>query len=309
MRKRRSLQAATAGQINSNIEDLTDARHRTELQRQSSHQPASMPHAHQQNRILSGKQQQVEKLQHQVRNLQHQFGLLAEDQQQRHAHASRSFSKARRSLLQDTAHSSTEALQKALAAAEQQIATQAELVSSLQLEVVKADRQLEKVTNLLESQQDHARRLEEQLDSKADSAKTRFAKLSQHLEAERRTVKTLRTKLQSLTASSESQVSRLATELEAKQGLLRGLQSTVQSAKADAESSKHQAEAASSALTGLKDAGVDLERLSAQLSRERQVRFRSARQAQHETYSISSISIAWVNSAFHHCSSQQMMNV
>lgn len=246
--------------------------------------------------MLSGKQQQIEKLQHQVRSLQHQFGLLAEDQQQQHRHAGKSFSKARRSLLQDASPGSTEALQNALAAAEQQIATQAELISRLQLEAVKGDRQLEKVTNLLESQEAHARRLEEQLDSKADFAKTRFAKLSQHLEAERRTVKTLRTELQSLTVSSESQVSRLATELEAKQGLLRGLQSTVQSAKAEAESSRNQAEAASSALTGLKGAGADLERLSAQLIRERQVRYNMFT-------SIFSISIVWMNLAFNHCPS------
>lgn len=96
-------------------------------------------------------------------------------------------------------------------------------------------------------------------------------KVSEHLEAERRTVKALRAELQSLSASTESHVNRLATELEAKQGLLRGLQTTVHSAKADAESSRSQAEAASSALGCLREAGVDLDRVSAQLNRERQV--------------------------------------
>lgn len=93
----------------------------------------------------------------------------------------------------------------------------------------------------------------------------------EHLEAERRTVKALRAELQSLSTSTESHVTKLATELEAKQGLLRGLQSTVQSAKADAESSRSQAEAASSALASLRDAGSDLDRVSVQLNRERQV--------------------------------------
>ena len=96
--------------------------------------------------------------------------------------------------------------------------------------------------------------------------------VSEHLEAERRTVKALRAELQSLSTSTESHVTRLATELEAKQGLLRGLQTTVQSVKADAESSRSQAEAASSALASLRDAGSDLDRVCAQLNRERQVR-------------------------------------
>lgn len=95
--------------------------------------------------------------------------------------------------------------------------------------------------------------------------------VSEHLEAERRTVKALRAELQSLSTSTESHVTKLATELEAKQGLLRGLQSTVQSVKADAESSRSQAEAASSALASLRDAGSDLDRVSVQLNRERQV--------------------------------------
>ena len=95
--------------------------------------------------------------------------------------------------------------------------------------------------------------------------------VSEHLEAERRTVKALRAELQSLSTSTELHVTKLATELEAKQGLLRGLQSTVQSVKADAESSRSQAEAASSALASLRDAGSDLDRVSVQLNRERQV--------------------------------------
>ena len=95
--------------------------------------------------------------------------------------------------------------------------------------------------------------------------------VSEHLEAERRTVKALRAELQSLSSSTESHVTRLATELEAKQGLLRGLHTTVQSAKADAESSRSQAEAASSALASVRSAAVDLDRVSAQLNRERQV--------------------------------------
>lgn len=95
--------------------------------------------------------------------------------------------------------------------------------------------------------------------------------VSEHLEAERRTVKALRAELQSLSSSTESHATRLATELEAKQGLLRGLHTTVQSAKADAESSRSQAEAASSALASLRSTGVDLDRVSAQLNRERQV--------------------------------------
>ena len=77
-------------------------------------------------------------------------------------------------------------------------------------------------------------------------------------------------------------MTRLATELEAKQGLLRGLQTTVQSAKADAESSRSQAEAASSALASLRDAGSDLDRVSAQLNRERQVRMVHQERALHE---------------------------
>ena len=84
-------------------------------------------------------------------------------------------------------------------------------------------------------------------------------------------MKALRAELLSLTNSTESQVTRLTTELEAKQGLLRGLQTTVHSAKADAESSKSQAEAASSALASLREAGMDLDKVSAQLVRERQV--------------------------------------
>lgn len=95
--------------------------------------------------------------------------------------------------------------------------------------------------------------------------------VSEHLEAERRTVKALRAELQSLSTSTESHVTKLATELEAKQGLLRGLQSTVQYVKADAESSRSQAEAASSALASLRNAGSDLDRVSVQLNRERQV--------------------------------------
>lgn len=273
----RHLKASVAGDRQPQDAGTSDSANAVQVigsQSQHPHQDVLAPHAQgQQNTLLSGKQQQVEVLQRQVRSLQHQFGLLAEDQQQRHRHIGKSHSKVRRSLLQDTEQDSLQALQSALAAAEQQIATQAELVSKLQLEAVVADRQLEKVTNLLQSQEAHAQRLEEQLDGKADSAKTRFAKLSQHLEAERRTVKALRTEMQSLTASSESQVSRLATELETKQGLLRGLQSTMQSAKADAEASRNQAEVASAALSSLKGAGADMERLSAQLTRERQVGF------------------------------------
>ena len=106
--------------------------------------------------------------------------------------------------------------------------------------------------------------------------------VSEHLEAEKRTVKALRAELQSLSTSTESHVTRLATEVEAKQGLLRGLQTTLQSAKADAESSRSQAEAASSALASLRDAGSDLERVSAQLNRERQVRMVHQEAAVHE---------------------------
>ena len=258
---------------NTDADASADVRQGAAHHSQASDHDATVHRAHSQNRVLSGKQQQVVKLQQQVKSLQHQFGLLAEDQQQQHRHVSKSFSKAKRALLQDSEQDSLQALQACLAAAEQQLTSQAELISKLQREAVLADRQLEKVTILLQSQEAHGQRLEEQLDSKADSAKTRFAKLSQHLEAERRTVKSLRTELHSLTASSESQVSKLVTELEAKQGLLRGLQSTVQSARAEAESCRHQAGAASSALASLRDAGAEMERLSAQLNRERQVRF------------------------------------
>ena len=116
--------------------------------------------------------------------------------------------------------------------------------------------------------------------------------VSEHLEAERRTVKALRAELQSLSTSTESHVTRLATELEAKQGLLRGLQTTVQSAKADAESSRSQAEAASSALASLRDAGSDLDKVSAQLNRERQVRMVHCEWAFHEH--SSSCRLLWV---------------
>lgn len=226
----------------------------------------------QQQTALTGKQQQVQKLQQQVNSLHQHFSSLAQDRQQVPQATGKSFgSKAKRQLLQESEQDVIQALQRSLTAVEAQLASQAETIYKLQREASVADTHLEKVTNLLQSEQSHAQRLEEQLDGKADSSKTRFAKLSQHLEAERRTVKALRTELQSLSASSESHVSRLATELEAKQGLLRGLQTTVQAARADAESSKSQAEAASSALTSLKDAGVELERLSAQLIRERQV--------------------------------------
>ena len=173
--------------------------------------------------------------------------------------------------LQDTSQLSASHLQGLLGAAQTQLADQAEQIARLQHEAVAADRQLEKLSNLLQAHEAHSQRLEVQLESKTDAAKSRFAKVSQHLEAERRTVKALRSELQALAASTGSHVSRLATELEAKQGLLRGLQSTVCSAKADAESSRSQAEAASTALACLRDAGVDLERVSAQLNTERQV--------------------------------------
>lgn len=269
----RQLRTVTTNQIQllaATADDKDEPEQATVLRSQQGHQDANAAYRHY-NRVSSGKQQQAEMLQRQARSLQQQFGSMAEDQQHQHRHIGQSYSRAKRSLLQDTEQSSLQALQGAISAAEQQIAVQAELISKLRLEAIMADRQLEKVTNLLQSQESHAQRLEEQLNSKADGAKTRFAKLSQHLEAERRTVKALRMELQSLTASSESQVGRLATELEAKQGLLRGLQSTVQSAKADAESLRIQAEAATSALARLKEAGADLERLSAQLNKERQV--------------------------------------
>ena len=162
-------------------------------------------------------------------------------------------------------------LQELLYAAQCQLAEQAEQIAKLQQEATIADAQLEKLTNLLQAHEAHTQRLEVQLDSKGDAAKSRFAKLSQHLEAERRTVKALRAELHSLSTSTESHVARLATGLEAKQGLLRGLHNTLHSAKADAETSRSQAQAASSALSCLRETGMDLDRVSAQLNRERQV--------------------------------------
>lgn len=242
---------------------------------------------------LSAKQRRVEALEQAARAAQAQHKTdLAEQRQQiwqlqqqlsdlrpgaeAHIHGIGSPGRAalwlHRPLLQDASQLSASHLQELLADAQRQLAEQAEQIARLQQEAVAADKQLEKLANLLQAHEAHSQRLEMQLDSKADAAKSRFAKVSQHLEAERRTVKALRAELQSLTASTGSHVSRLATELEAKQGLLRGLQSTVFSAKADAESSRSQAEAASSALACLRDAGADLERVSAQLNLERQVR-------------------------------------
>ena len=217
---------------------------------------------------LAEQQQLVWQLQQQMADLQQQEAADSSDR----SSSGKAVAWQERSLhLQDAAQLSTSPFQELLSASRLQLAEQAEHIVRLQQDAVVADEQLEKLTNLLQAHEAHTQRLEAQLESKADAAKSRFAKVSQHLEAERRTVKALRTELQSLSAATGSHVSRLATELEAKQGLLRGLQSTVFTAKADAESSRSQAEAASTALACLRDAGLDLERVSAQLNRERQV--------------------------------------
>ena len=244
---------------------------------------------------LSAKQQRIEALEQAARaaHSQHQTDLAEEHRQvsrlqqqltSLHKHleavqavsirSSRAQSKAKKPQLlqqQESGQLSISSLQELLYAAQCQLAEQAQQIARLQQEASIADTQLEKLTNMLQAQEAHTQRLEVQLDSKADAAKSRFSKVSEHLEAERRTVKALRAQLQSLSTSTESHVSRLATELEAKQGLLRGLQTTVHSAKADAESSRSQAEAANSAITCLRQAGLELDRVSAQLSSERQV--------------------------------------
>jgi len=280
------------------LEELQSAAHHSKYSQlehgaQSSPQPGSV------NvtilRQMNAKQKRIEALEQAARavNSQHQTDLAEQRQQvsrlrqqlgSLHKHleavqavsikSGRAQSKAKKPMLvqqQDSDQLSVRSLQELLYAAQCQLAEQAQQIAKLQQEATAADTQLEKLTNLLQAQEAHSQRLEVQLDSKADAAKSRFAKVSEHLESERRTVKALRAELQSLSTSTESHVSRLATELEAKQGLLRGLQTTVHSAKADAECSRSQAEAATSAIACLREAGLDLDRVSAQLNSERQV--------------------------------------
>lgn len=73
---------------------------------------------------------------------------------------------------------SVSSLQELLYGAQCQLAEQAEQIARLQQEASVTDTQLEKLSNLLQPQEAHAQRLEVQLDSKADAAKSRFAKVS-----------------------------------------------------------------------------------------------------------------------------------
>ena len=76
---------------------------------------------------------------------------------------------------------SISSLQELLYASQCQLADQSEQIARLQQAANVADTQLEKLSNLLQAQEAHTQRLELQLDSKTDAAKSRFAKVRRTL--------------------------------------------------------------------------------------------------------------------------------
>ena len=136
--------------------------------------------AHSQHKTdLAEHQQRVSRLQHQLATLQ----THSQAPQAASSHRSPAVLQLKKPLLlqrqaQGHGQLSGTSFQEVGYEGQVQLAAQAEQVARLQQEATVADRQLEKLSNLLEAQKAHAGRLEVQLDSKADAAKSRFAKVS-----------------------------------------------------------------------------------------------------------------------------------
>ena len=141
-------------------------------------------------------QLKTDQAEHQQRVWQLQQQLLSQERLSSHAQAgsSNSTSWHMTSILQpkqqpkqqlvqlpDSGGLSTSSLQELLYASQCQLAEQSEQIARLQQAANVADTQLEKLSNMLQAQEAHSQRLELQLDSKTDAAKSRFAKVRQPL--------------------------------------------------------------------------------------------------------------------------------
>lgn len=135
-------------------------------------------------------QLKTDRAEHQQQLWQLQQQLLSQERQFSHAQAGSSNSSSSRHLIVDPQGKkqlallpnpsglSSSSLQELLFASQCQVAEQAEQIARLQQEANVADTQLEKLSKLLQAQEAHTQRLELQLDSKTDAAKSRFAKVS-----------------------------------------------------------------------------------------------------------------------------------
>lgn len=135
-------------------------------------------------------QLKTDRAEHQQQLWQLQQQLLSQERQFSHAQAGSSNSSSSRhsivdpqgkkqlALLPNPSGLSSSSLQELLFASQCQVAEQAEQIARLQQEANVADTQLEKLSKLLQAQEAHTQRLELQLDSKTDAAKSRFAKVS-----------------------------------------------------------------------------------------------------------------------------------
>ena len=135
-------------------------------------------------------QLKTDRAEHQQQVWQLQQQLLSQERQSSHAQAGSSHSHStsrhmavlpqpKQHLLQlpNSSGLSISSLQELLYASQGQLAEQSEQIARLQQEANVADTQLEKLSNLLQAQEAHTQRLELQLDSKTDTAKSRFAKV------------------------------------------------------------------------------------------------------------------------------------
>lgn len=135
-------------------------------------------------------QLKTDRAEHQQQLWQLQQQLLSQERRFSHAQAGSSNSSSSRhlnvdpqgkkqlALLPNPSGLSSSSLQELLFASQCQVAEQAEQIAGLQQEANVADTQLEKLSKLLQAQEAHTQRLELQLDSKTDAAKSRFAKVS-----------------------------------------------------------------------------------------------------------------------------------
>lgn len=124
-------------------------------------------------------QQQLWQLQQQLLSQERQSSLAQAGSRNSSRHIPVTPKPKEQLALPDSSGLSINGLQELLYGSQCQLAEQAEQIARLQQEANVADRQLEKLSNLLQAQEAHTQRLELQLDSKTDSAKSRFAKVSE----------------------------------------------------------------------------------------------------------------------------------